>query len=208
LVPGSRSKKPNQTSSSPTTRASRTNRISRRQFSRDAALAAAAALGAPRLLLKNAGARESPNIGSSSIRFENIAQKAGLHYVVENCPTANKNQPETMAGGVALLDYDRDGYLDIYLTSGAAIPSLEKDSPKYWNRLFHNNHDGTFTDVTQTAGVRGAGYTIGASGALKSLEGLLGLRVAEPQATAGRNFAGSASSVTEALRSPADDAET
>jgi enediyne biosynthesis protein E4 len=120
-------------------------------------------LGAPRLLLKNAGAQESPSTGSSSIRFENIAEKAGLHYVVENCPTPNKNQPETMAGGLALLDYDRDGYLDIYLTSGAAIPSLKKDSPKYWNRLFHNNHDGTFTDVTQKAGVRGAGYTIGAS---------------------------------------------
>lgn len=68
-----------------------------------------------------------------------------------------------MAGGVALLDYDRDGYLDIYLTSGAAIPSLKKDSPKYWNRLFHNNHDGTFTDVTEKAGVAGAGYTIGAA---------------------------------------------
>ena len=68
-----------------------------------------------------------------------------------------------MAGGVALLDYDQDGYLDIYLTSGASIPSLQKDSPKYWNRLFHNNHDGTFTDVTEKAGVAGAGYTMGAA---------------------------------------------
>ncbi len=101
--------------------------------------------------------RASPSL----IRFDNIAARCGLHYVTENCPTPNKNQPETMAGGVALLDYDGDGYLDVYLTSGAAIPSLKKDSPKYWNRLFHNNRDGTFTDVTEKAGVAGAGYTMG-----------------------------------------------
>jgi enediyne biosynthesis protein E4 len=105
----------------------------------------------------------SPPTAPSLIRFENIAEKSGLHHITENCPTPFKNQPETMAGGVALLDYDRDGYLDVYLTSGAAIPSLKKDSPKYWNRLFHNNHDGTFTDVTEKAGVAAAGYTIGAA---------------------------------------------
>ena len=66
-----------------------------------------------------------------------------------------------MVAGVALLDYDGDGYLDIYLVNGAAIPSLTKDSPVYWNRLFHNNRDGTFTDVTEKAGVAGAGYGMG-----------------------------------------------
>ena len=99
--------------------------------------------------------------GPSPIRFENIAEKSGLHYVTENSATPNKNQPETMVAGVALLDYDRDGYLDIYLVSGAAIPSLKKESPQYWNRLFHNNHDGTFTDVTEKAGVAGTGYDMG-----------------------------------------------
>ncbi len=94
----------------------------------------------------------------SSIRFEEIAAKAGLHYVTASSPTPNKYQPETMVAGVALLDYDRDGYLDVYLVSGAAIPSLKKETPAYWNRLFHNNHDGTFTDVTEKAGVAGAGY--------------------------------------------------
>ena len=57
--------------------------------------------------------------------------------------------------GVGLLDYDNDGYLDVYFVNGAAIPSLKKEGPKYWNRLFHNNHDGTFTDVTEKAGVGG-----------------------------------------------------
>jgi len=66
-----------------------------------------------------------------------------------------------MISGVALIDYDNDGFLDIYLVNGASIPSLKKDSPKFYNRLFHNNHDGTFTDVTEKAGVAGEGYDMG-----------------------------------------------
>lgn len=97
----------------------------------------------------------------SSIRFENIAAKAGVNFITHNSPTANKNQIETMVAGVALLDYDGDGWLDIYLVNGAAIPSLQKESPVYWNRLYRNNHDGTFTDVTERAGVAGAGYGMG-----------------------------------------------
>jgi len=95
------------------------------------------------------------------IRFEEIAAKAGLNYITANGNTENKNQPQTMVAGVALFDYDNDGFLDIYLVGGAAIPSLKKETPEYWNRLFHNNHDGTFTDVTEKAGVAGAGYGSG-----------------------------------------------
>ncbi len=95
------------------------------------------------------------------IAFEEIAQRSGLAFVSDSSPTPNKNQPETMVAGVALFDYDNDGYLDIYLVNGAAIPSLKKESPKYWNRLYHNNHDGTFTDVTEKAGVAGEGYGMG-----------------------------------------------
>jgi len=98
---------------------------------------------------------------SGTIRFEDIAAKAGLHFMTRNSPTENKNQVETMVAGVALLDYDGDGFLDIYLVNGAAIPSLKKESPEYWNRLYRNNHDGTFTDVTERAGVAGAGYGMG-----------------------------------------------
>ena len=97
------------------------------------------------------------------IRFENIAQKSGVHFVTENCPTPEKYQPETMPAGVALFDYDGDGWLDIYLVNGAEMPSLVKTGPKYWNRLFHNNRDGTFTDVTERARVAGAGYGMGAA---------------------------------------------
>jgi len=95
------------------------------------------------------------------IRFEEIAQRAGLKYVTANGNTENKNQPQTMVAGVALFDYDGDGYLDVYFIGGAAIPSLQKETQAYWNRLFHNNHDGTFTDVTGKAGLAGAGYGSG-----------------------------------------------
>jgi hypothetical protein len=97
----------------------------------------------------------------SPIRYEEIAAKSGLRYITANAPTDNKNQPQTMVAGVALFDYDGDGFLDVYLVGGAAIPSLKKESPAYWNRLFHNNGDGTFTDVTEKAGVAGAGYGSG-----------------------------------------------
>jgi hypothetical protein len=95
------------------------------------------------------------------IVFEEIAGRAGLVFTANSCPTPNKNQPETMVAGVGLLDYDNDGYLDVYFVNGAAIPSLKKEGPMYWNRLFHNNRDGTFTDVTEKAGVAGAGYGMG-----------------------------------------------
>src|ERR1700691_1410321 len=97
------------------------------------------------------------------IRFEDIAERAGVHFVVENSPTPEKHQPETMPAGVALFDYDGDGLLDIYLVNGAEMPSLVKTGPRYYNRLFHNNGDGTFTDLTEHAGVAGAGYGMGAA---------------------------------------------
>jgi hypothetical protein len=98
---------------------------------------------------------------SHPIRFEDIAKKAGIHFVTENSPTPEKHQPETMPAGVALFDYDGDGLLDIYLVNGAEMPSLVKTGPKYYNRLYHNNGNGTFTDVTERAGVAGAGYGMG-----------------------------------------------
>ena len=94
--------------------------------------------------------------------------KASIHFsfrpipfALDSCETQQKHAPETMAGGVGLFDYDNDGNLDVFFSNGADISSLKKTSPKYWNRLFRNNGDGTFTDVTERAGLAGTGYDIG-----------------------------------------------
>jgi enediyne biosynthesis protein E4 len=84
-----------------------------------------------------------------------------IAFSLDSCETPQRHAPETMAGGVAVFDYDNDGNLDIFLTNGADISSLKKTSPKYWNRLFRNNGDGTFTDVTGKAGLVGTGYDTG-----------------------------------------------
>ena len=95
------------------------------------------------------------------IRFKNIAEAGGVHFTMQNGATPQKHQPETMPAGIALFDYDGDGLLDIYLINGAEMPSLAKVDSKYFNRLFHNNGNGTFTDVTRQAGVMGTGYGMG-----------------------------------------------
>jgi enediyne biosynthesis protein E4 len=99
--------------------------------------------------------------GTNTIRFEDITGQSKLHFITDSCPTPNKNQPETMVGGVGLIDYDNDGFMDLFFVNGAEIPTLKKESPKYYNRLFHNNRDGTFTDVTDKSGVEGDGYDMG-----------------------------------------------
>ena len=97
----------------------------------------------------------------SQIRFENHQKQSRVDFILNNSTTDDKPVIDAVLGGVALLDYDNDGYLDIFFTNGARIPSLAKDSPDFSNRLYHNNHDGTFTDVTDHAGVKGYGYSVG-----------------------------------------------
>ena len=95
------------------------------------------------------------------IRFENVTAGSGLEVVLQQHATPDKHMVETMAGGLAVFDYDGDGRPDIFFTNGAALPSLEKETPGDWNRLFHNDGGFKFTDVTEKAGVRGIGYTTG-----------------------------------------------
>lgn len=93
----------------------------------------------------------------SAIHFE----LKSLPFRLENDETPAKNVPETMPGGVAIFDYNNDGRPDIFFTNGANIATLRKDAPKYRNRLFRNDGDGKFTDVTDTAGLAGTGYDMG-----------------------------------------------
>ena len=88
-----------------------------------------------------------------------------LPVVVKNGATGEKHQVETMIAGVAVFDYDGDGWPDIYVANGATVPDLVKKDSSYSNRLFHNNHDGTFTDVTGKADVSGRGYSMGVAAA-------------------------------------------
>jgi hypothetical protein len=93
----------------------------------------------------------------SPIQFE----LSKIPFRLENDQTPAKNAPETMPGGVAVFDYNGDGRPDIFFTNGANISTLKKDSPKYRNRLFRNDGNGAFTDVTDAAGLAGSGYDMG-----------------------------------------------
>ena len=93
---------------------------------------------------------------------------SGLHFQHQNSATAAKYLIETMGGGTALFDYDNDGWLDVFFVNGARLKNpqsdrepVDKSAPEFWNRLFRNNHDGTFTDVTEKAGLQGTGYGMG-----------------------------------------------
>lgn len=100
--------------------------------------------------------------------FEDISEKSGIRFRNQNSPTSQKHLIETMVGGVAMLDYNNDGALDLFFVNGAKLTSsmkpnspLDKSAPEYWNRLYRNNKDGTFTDVTEKAGLQGTGYGMG-----------------------------------------------
>ncbi len=97
----------------------------------------------------------------SAIQFENIIEQSKIKFTLKNSVSPQHYSIETMLGGVAVFDYNNDGLLDIFFTNGAAIPSLDKSDQSYWNRLFRNNGDGTFTDVTESAGLKGIGYSMG-----------------------------------------------
>src|SRR4051794_14996293 len=105
-----------------------------------------------------------------TVTYTDVTEASGIRFRNNNSPTPEKYLIESMTGGVALIDYDGDGWPDIFLVNGAKLHSgqkddepLDKSAPEYWNRLYRNNHNGTFTDVTEKAGLRGSGYGMGAA---------------------------------------------
>ncbi|HXW90680.1 MAG TPA: CRTAC1 family protein [Terriglobales bacterium] len=101
---------------------------------------------------------------AQTITFRDITAQAGLHYLHNNGAFGKKYLPETMGPGCAFLDYDNDGWPDILLVNGQDWPGHGKGAPTTL-KLYHNNHDGTFTDVTRKAGLAipmfGLGVAVG-----------------------------------------------
>ncbi len=93
-------------------------------------------------------------VKSGPVIFEDISEKAGLTHWTHKMGTKEKKYIiETNGSGVCLIDYDNDGWLDIYVVNGSTFDALDgKETPPH-AALFHNNHDGTFTDVSAKAGV-------------------------------------------------------
>ena len=111
------------------------------------------------------------------IQFQDATLKAGLNFVLHNGADGHFYQPEIMLGGVATLDYNNDGCMDIFFSNGAALPSGVKTGPEFYNHLYRNNCDGTFADVTEQAGVAGSGYGMGVAAADYDNDGLTDLFV-------------------------------
>ena len=117
--------------------------------------------------------------------FRDVAPQSKINYVTNNDFRDRKYFPQPMCGGVAILDYDGDGWMDIFLTNGARMPEMKKTDAAFYNTLLRNRGDGTFEDVTSRARVAGEslGYSFGVAAADYDNDGWTDLFIA----SAGRN---------------------
>ncbi|MGH9631630.1 MAG: CRTAC1 family protein, partial [Bryobacteraceae bacterium] len=115
---------------------------------------------------------------AAQIRFEEIGEAAGLSFQLRNGASGRYSQVELMPGGVAAFDFDNDGCTDLFFTNGAELPSLRKASRQFHNRLYRNNCDLHFTDVTASAGLTGEGYSMGVAAGDYDNDGFVDLYVA------------------------------
>ncbi|WP_169978208.1 CRTAC1 family protein [Tautonia rosea] len=96
-------------------------------------------------------ARDASGSGRARLRFVEAAESAGLDFTFVNDGTPRRRLPEVMSGGLGLLDYDRDGWLDLYVAQGGPFPPPE--DARSGDRLYRNRGNGTFEDVTKAAGL-------------------------------------------------------
>jgi hypothetical protein len=102
-------------------------------------------------------------VDSGPVVFQDVSRQAGLTVWRHKMGTPEvKYILESIGSGIALLDYDNDGWLDIYLVNGSTYDALDGKEPAPRAALFHNNHDGTFTDVAAKAGVTNERWGFGA----------------------------------------------
>src|SRR5260370_12465726 len=98
---------------------------------------------------------------AKQVTFEEVTpRQSGITWVHNNAHSTERHLPETVGAGCAFLDYDNDGWMDIYLVNSGASDFYTPTTPLK-NALYHNNHDGTFTDVTDKAGVAGGNFGMG-----------------------------------------------
>src|SRR5580698_2064025 len=127
------------------------------QVTAPAALSPTQDTGSPRPIVLDADRRPITAGGfvkSGPVVFEDISEKAGLTHWTHKMGTPSKNYLiETKGSGVGLIDYDHSGWLSIYVVNGSTVDALTGKATSPHAALFHNNHDGTFTDVAAKAGV-------------------------------------------------------
>jgi hypothetical protein len=119
--------------------------------------------------------------------FEDVTAKAGINFVQQFCDDRIANILESNGSGVVVFDYDNDGYMDLYFVNPGPRDGVTHEkvaTPREPNRLYHNNHDGTFTDVTGNTGVGSQGFGIAAAAADYDGDGLTDLYVVN----VGKNF--------------------
>jgi hypothetical protein len=99
---------------------------------------------------------------ASPVVFTDVTKQAGINWVHDNALSPDHYLPETVGAGCVFFDYDNDGWMDIYLVNSGPADFFTPGKPLK-NALYHNNHDGTFTDVTDKAGVAGGTFGMGAA---------------------------------------------